>query len=66
MQSLLIILPFFLSFFRKAVFDAMQKKVQEERKTREDKKMQESKKMQHGAWGPVFKNKQHFVNMHIC
>jgi hypothetical protein len=44
----------------------MQKKVQEEKKNQEDKKIQESKKVQHGAWGPVFKNKQHFVNMHIC
>jgi hypothetical protein len=44
----------------------MQKKVQEEKKIQEDKKIQESKKEQNGAWGPMFKNKQNFVNMHIC
>jgi hypothetical protein len=47
-------------FFRKAGFDAIQKKTQDEQKT------QDRKKTQHGAWGPVYKNKQHFVNMHIC
>ncbi|PNF17799.1 hypothetical protein B7P43_G06896 [Cryptotermes secundus] len=50
---------------RKAIFDAQQKKVQEEKKTQEDRKIQESKKTQYGAWGPVLKNKQNFVNMHI-
>ncbi|RZF43099.1 hypothetical protein LSTR_LSTR001277 [Laodelphax striatellus] len=29
----------------------------------EDKKSSPS---QHGAWGPIFKNKDNFVNMHFC
>jgi hypothetical protein len=56
--------------FRKAGFDALQKKAQENQKREECKKtqqqqQQQQQKQQHGAWGPVFKNKQHFVNMHI-
>lgn len=39
------------------------------------KKMATEKKMvpavnkqdnKYGSWGPVYKNKEHFVNMHIC
>jgi hypothetical protein len=48
------------------MFDAQQKKAQEEKRTQEERKIQESKKAQYGAWGPVFKNKKNFVNMHIC
>jgi hypothetical protein len=47
-------------FFRKAGFDALQKKTQEEQKA------QEHKNAQYGAWGPLYKNKQNFVNMHSC
>lgn len=52
-------------FFRKAGFEAIQKKAQENQKKDGFKKQQQEQKSQHGAWGPVFKNKQHFVNMHI-
>jgi N-acetylglutamate synthase-like GNAT family acetyltransferase len=55
-------------FFRKAGFDAIQKKAQENQKKEECKKQQQQQQQQqqqYGAWGPVFKNKQHFVNMHI-
>jgi hypothetical protein len=43
----------------------MQKKAQENQKKDGYKKQQEQKP-QYGAWGPVFKNKQHFANMHTC
>lgn len=46
---------------RKAGFNAVQKKV-EEKKVPETK----DKNGQHGAWGPLYKNKQNFVDMHIC
>ncbi|CAH1227087.1 Hypp148 [Branchiostoma lanceolatum] len=26
----------------------------------------EEPKEDHGAWGPIFKNRDHFVEMHIC
>ncbi|PSN38344.1 hypothetical protein C0J52_12693 [Blattella germanica] len=44
---------------RKAGFEAIQKKT-------EEKKMEDQKKSQYGSWGPVYKNKQNFINMHIC
>lgn len=51
---------------KKAGFDAIQKKAQENQKKDGYKNQQEGQKPQNGAWGPVFKNKQHFVNMHIA
>lgn len=45
-----------------AGFNAMQKKDEEKRKIEE--KVPIDKK--YGSWGPVFKNNEHFLNMHIC
>jgi len=44
----------------------MQKKAQENQKKDEYKKQQQGQKSQYGAWGPMYKNKQNFVNMHIA
>lgn len=30
------------------------------------KKIKGSNSNEQDAWGPIFKNKEHFVNMHIC
>ncbi|KAK9509541.1 hypothetical protein O3M35_006838 [Rhynocoris fuscipes] len=27
---------------------------------------QQQSKDRYGAWGPIFKNKDHFLNLHIC
>jgi len=57
----------FILFFRKAGFDAIQKKAQEnQKKDGYNKQQQQGQKPQYGAWGPVYKNKQHFINMHIA
>lgn len=45
-----------------AGFNAMQKKDEEQRQV--EKNLQVDKK--YGSWGPVFKNNEHFLNMHIC
>lgn len=45
-----------------AGFNAMQKKDEEKRQSIQ--KVQVDKK--YGSWGPVFKNNEHFLNMHIC
>lgn len=26
----------------------------------------QAKDVKNGAWGPIYKNKQNFINMHIC
>lgn len=36
-------------------------------KREDEKKSQDkSKTNSYGAWGPVFKNRDNFVNMHVC
>lgn len=47
-----------------AGFTAMHKR-EEERKLA-DKSVANKTDSKYGAWGPVFKNKEHFVNMHLC
>lgn len=31
-----------------------------------DKKKEEMQDTKNGAWGPIYKNREHFINMHIC
>lgn len=45
-------------FCRKAGFEAIQKKVQNEKDAKTNVRT-------NGAWGPVFKSKTNFVNLHI-
>lgn len=49
---------------KRAGFAAMHKK-EEERKLADNKSVA-NKDSKYGSWGPVFKNKDHFVNMHLC
>nr|CAD7265100.1 unnamed protein product [Timema shepardi]CAD7575172.1 unnamed protein product [Timema californicum] len=46
---------------RKAGFEALQK--QEQARKDAAKKEKDSK---YGSWGPVYKNRQNFVDMHLC
>lgn len=48
----------FLFFYRKADFEAIHKKIVVQDKT-------SGNKNDYGAWGPVFKNKNNFAQMHL-
>ncbi|GLV41760.1 hypothetical protein CBL_12049 [Carabus blaptoides fortunei] len=47
---------------RKSGFQALQKKEQEKKEAQV--KQQQTNK--YGAWGPTFKNKEHFASLHHC
>lgn len=49
---------------KRAGFAAMHKK-EEERKSA-DRSSVNKTDSKYGSWGPVFKNKENFVNMHLC
>ncbi|GLH09604.1 hypothetical protein R5R35_002745 [Gryllus longicercus] len=49
---------------RKASYEAMQKSERDRRSASQQQQQQQQK--QYGAWGPVFKDKQHFAQMHFC
>ncbi|KAG8234767.1 hypothetical protein J437_LFUL006599 [Ladona fulva] len=47
---------------RKAGYESVQKLEQKKMKEQQEK----DNKNKYGSWGPTFKNREHFVNMHHC
>lgn len=48
---------------KRAGFNSMHSKNQNAMKDG-DKKCQDNKNL--GTWGPIYKNRDHFVNLHLC
>ena len=54
---------------RKAGYDAVRRAEEERKRLQQltlEKEKQAKAQAAHGAWGPVFKNRQHFNSLHFC
>lgn len=55
-----------MRFFNRKEKDVNASSSHQQRQQSQQQQQQKDKDNKYGAWGPVYKDRQNFINMHLC